>query len=220
MIRVVTVGNGAGNIVDQLRRNKTYSGVEFVYCDTDAEMLNTHGVETDKHVLLTPNMERVRKDVHSDNDIATVLVCCLGGKTTIKYALEIAWELSDYSDKTFYLATIPSSCEGAERRANALKVFEDITTEWGKCDIAVLQDNDNVPGCLNISQMDNGIVKFLDLLLSHLKKFHSEEEVVLPFAVWATKKQAFMALRAMYCNNPELNEYYKMNTFSIHSTPE
>lgn len=217
MIRVVAVGNGAGNIVDQLRRNKTYPDVKFVYCDTDVEMLDTHGVETDKHVLLTPNMERVRKDVHSDNDIATVLVCCLGGKTTSKYVLEIARVLSDYSDKTFYMASIPASYEGTERRANAISVFEDITKE---CEIAVLQDNDNVPGCLNISQMDNGIVKFLDLLLSHLKKFRNEEEAELPFAVWATKKQAFMALRAMYCNNPELDEYYKMNTFSLYCTPE
>lgn len=217
MMRIVAVGNGAGNIVDQLRKSKSFPDIEFIFCDTDHEDLGRHGSSEDKHVYLTPNMEKVRADVHSDNDFATILVCCLGGKTTSKYALEIAWELWDYSDKTYFFATIPASYEGPERRANALKVFEDITKEWKKSEISILQDNDKLPGSLSISQMDNGMVRLIDLLASHNKKIGSEEEAEFPFAVWATNKQAFMALRALYCNDPELSDYYKMHTFSFHN---
>lgn len=217
MIRVVAVGNGAGNIVDQLRKTKTFPDVEFLFCDTDKEALDRHGIAEDKHVLLTPNMEQLRKDVHADNAPGTVLVCCLGGHATSKYALEIAQELRDSSDKAYCVASIPASYEGAERIANAMRVFEQIT---GQCGISILQNNDNVPGCLNISQMDNGIVCLLDLLLSHPKKGTSKEDAELPFAVWATANQVNMALNALYSNNPELASYYEMGTFSFHKKSE
>lgn len=210
MIRVVAVGNGAGNIVDQLRKNKTFPYVEFLFCDTDEEALNRHGNPEDRHIVLTPNMEKVCKDIHSDNDIATILVCCLGGKTTSKYAMEIAQELWDYSDKTYFFATIPSVIEGAMRRSNSFSNFEDVADLF---DVAVLQDNDMIPEYLNMTQMDNGIVTMIESLLSSPSIDFSVDEDELPFIMTATPGQGLDALVALYNSSPQLADYGRMRTF-------
>lgn len=87
-------------------------------------------------------------------------------------------------------------------------------TYWS--DITVLQDDLKDPynfTCLNLYR---GMVRFLDLLLSHPQKGRSYELDDLPFGVWATEKQLWMALNAMYSNN--MPEYYEAGTFSFHKS--
>ena len=64
--------------------------------------------------------------------------------------------------------------------------------------------------------MDKGLVRFLDMLLSHPRKGRSSDLDDLPFGVWATEKQLWTALNAMYSNN--MPEFYEAGTFSFHKS--
>ncbi len=64
----------------------------------------------------------------------------------------------------------------------------------------------------------DAIAKLLALVLQHPRKGLSEDRDKLPFGVWATEKQLFMALNAFYSTNPEMGSYYKAKTFSFHKS--
>ncbi|WP_290396170.1 hypothetical protein [uncultured Duncaniella sp.] len=143
-----------------------------------------------------------------------VLVTCLGdyisGYSSWEYSSEIMSELWNYADHSYCITSLPFWA-GRQRPA-AIEMFKKITY-WS--DITVLQDDlkDPCNFCLNLYC---GMVRFLDLLLSHPQKGRSSELGDLPFGVWATEKQLLTALNAMYSNN--MPEYYEAGTFSFHKS--
>ena len=120
-------------------------------------------------------------------------------------------ELWSYADYTYCLTSLPFRAGG--KRDEALEIFNWITHY---SDITVLQDDLKEPYNYFPIEMDKGLVRFLDLLLSHPHKGRSSELDDLPFGVWATEKQLWMALNAMYANN--MPEYYDAGTFSFHKS--
>ena len=214
MFRVVALGYRAGMIIDRLRVNKDYKDIRFVYCNANEIFLSDVGRENDEHIHLK-NMEQCREAIHDDNELMAVLVTCLGYDWTRdnsrEYAAEIMSELWNYADHTYCFATIPFAPGG--HRPSAFEIFNSLTY-WS--DISVLQDDLKEPYMLDVLSMDEGLVQFLDLVLSHPRKGRSSELDELPFGVWATEKQVLTAMNAMYTNN--MPEYYKADTFSFHKS--
>ncbi|MDE7450407.1 MAG: hypothetical protein K2M72_09385 [Paramuribaculum sp.] len=214
MFRVVALGYRAAGIVDRLRATKEYDDVKFVYCNTDKDWLSGCGQEEDEHIHLK-NMAQCREAIHEDNELMAVLVTCLGYEwnrdNSREYAAEIMSELWNFADHTYCFATIPFAPGG--HRPSAFEIFESLTY-WS--DISVRQDDLKEPYMIDVLSMDKGLMRFLDLVLSHPYKGRSSERDKLPFGVWATEEQLWMALNAMYSNN--MPEYYKAGTFSFHKS--
>ncbi len=214
MFRVVALGYRAGMIVDRLRAKKNFDDIRFVYCNTDSNLLKACGKEEDEHILLT-DIAQCREAIHDDNELMAVLVTCMfgdvAGNDSWKYSSEIIYELWSYADYTYCLTSLPFWAGG--KRDEALEIFNWITDY---SNITVLQDDLKEPYNHFPIEMDKGLVRFLDLLLSHPQKGRSSELDDLPFGVWATEKQLWMALNAMYSNN--MPEYYEAGTFSFHKS--
>ncbi len=210
MFRVIALGLRAGVIVDRLRANKKYDDIRFVYCNSDNDRLMHCGTENDEHIFLS-NIPQCREAIHADNEQMAVLVTCLGQEydNSREYAADIISELWNYADRTYCFATIPFFAAG--KRTSAIEIFNSLTY-WS--DISVLQDDIMEPYGFFPLDMDNGLVRFLDLVLSHPRKGRSSRRDKLPFGVWATEKQLWMALNAMYSNN--MPQYYNAGTFTFH----
>lgn len=163
MFRVVALGYRAGMIVDRLRAKKNYDDIRFVYCNTDRRLLSEWGKDEDEHILLT-DIAQCREAIHDDNELMAVLVTCLGndlGNDSWKYASEIMYELWSYADYRYCLATLPFHAGG--KRKAALDIFKWLTDY---SDITVLQDDLKEPYNYFPFDMDKGLVRFLDMLLS------------------------------------------------------
>ena len=215
MFRVIALGYRAAEIVDRLRANKSYEDIRFVYCNANEDFLSDVGRENDEHIHLK-NIVQCREAIHDDNDRMAVLVTCLGydwgpSDTSREYAAEIMSELWNCADRTYCFATVPFAPGG--HRPSAFEIFNSLTY-WS--DISVLQDDLKEPYMIDVLSMDKGLVRFLDLILSHPRKGRSSEREEIPFGVWATEEQRWMALNAMYSNN--MPEYYKAGTFSFHKS--
>ena len=158
-------------------------------------------------------MTQCREAIHSDNDFMSVLVTDFSDDCSRQYAVEIMYELWSYAERAYCFASIPIWAGG--KRDSAVDVFKEITDY---SDITILQDNLKQGEDVFFINRDLGTVHFLDLLLSHPKKGLSSECDELPFGAWATEKQIYTALQAMYSNNPKMQRYYKAGTFSFHKS--
>lgn len=210
MFRVVALGYRAGMIVDRLRAKKKYEDIRFVYCNSDSRLLSGHVGKEDEHILLT-DIAQCREAIHDDNELMAILVTCLDEDCSRIYASEIMSELWNYADHSYCIASLPFVAGG--HRPAAIEEFNRITY-WA--DITVLQDDLKEPYRYHLLDLGIGIIRFLDMLLSHPRKGKSSQLDELPFGVWATEKQLWMALNAMYSNN--MPEYYEAGTFSFHKS--
>ena len=213
MYRVIALGYRAGMIVDRLRARKEYDDIKFVYCNTDSDLLRDCGNENDEHIHLV-DMTQCREAIHEDNDQMAVLITTLGYDFSIdksrEYASEIMSELCKGSARTYCFATLPFAAGG--NRPSAIEIFNTLTC---LSDISVCQDDSKEPYNYSFMlDMDRGLAGFINLILSHPRKGRSVHRDRQPFGVWATEKQLWMALHAMYSNN--MPEYYKAGTFSFH----
>lgn len=212
MFRVVALGYWAGEIIDRLRATGTYDDIRFVFCDTDERQLMAHGSEIDEHILLS-DIVQCREAIHDDNELMAVLVTMLSEDCSLKYATEIMSELRNNANRTYCFATIPFYAGG--KRDAALEVFKKLTY-WS--DISVAQDMLKMPDSVFFIDYYEAIAKLLVLVLEHPHKCFSSDQRDLPYGVWATEKQMFMALSAMYSNNPSMKEYYEAGTFLFHKS--
>lgn len=211
MYRVIALGHEAGEIVDQLRRTGIYDDIRFVFCDTESNRLKIHGRDDDEHVLLT-GIAQCREAIHDDCELMAVLVTSLEEGNAIKYAMEIMYELWSYADYTYCFATIPSGDAARNRNGSLVDAFNWITDY---SIITVLQDNSRLPESLD---RNKGLARLLGAVLQHPRKGLGEDHGESPFGVWATEKQLYIALQAMYSNYPELSGYYDAEVFSFHKS--
>lgn len=211
MYRVIALGHEAGEIVDQLRSAGIYDDIRFVFCDTELNRLKTHGRDNDEHVLLT-GIAQCREVIHDDCELMAVLVTSLEDEDLLKYAVEIMYELWSYADYIYCFATTPYADAVREKRGPLVDAFNWITDY---SIITVLQDNSRVPEDLG---RNKGMARLLESVLQHPRKGLSEDCDELPFGVWATEKQLYMALQAVYSNYPGLSGYYDAEVFSFHKS--
>lgn len=212
MFMVVALGYWAGEIIDRLRADGTYDDIRFIFCDTDEGQLMAQGNENDEHILLT-DIAQCREAIHDDNERMGVLVTTLNEDCSLQYASEVMSELWNCADRTYCFATIPFYAGG--KRVAAIEVFK-ATTCWS--DISIAQDMLKMPDSNFFIDYYDAIAKLLALVLKHPRKGLSEDRDKLPFGVWATEKQVFMALNAFYSNNHEMESYYNAGTFSFHKS--
>ena len=211
MYRVIALGHEAGEIVDQLRRTGIYDDIRFVFCDTESNRLKTHGRDDDERVLLT-GIAQCREAIHEDCELMAVLVTSLEEDDSLKYAMEIMYELWSYADYTYCFATTPYGDAVRKKDGSLVGAFNWIT-DYSL--VTVLQDNGRLPEDFGRSK---GMARLLELVLQHPRKGLSEDRDESPFGVWATEKQLYMALQAMYSNYPELSGYYDAEVFSFHKS--
>lgn len=211
MYRVIALGHEAGEIVDRLRSTDIYDDIRFVFCDTESNRLKTHGREDDEHVLLT-GIAQCREAIHDDCELMAILVASLEDDDSLKYAMEIMYELWSYADYTYCFATTPYG-DGVRETGGPLgSAFKWITDH---SIITILQDNNRLPEGLS---RNKGMARLLGSVLQHPRKGLSEDRDELPFGVWATEKQLYMALQAVYSNDPGLSGYYDAEVFSFHKS--
>lgn len=211
MYRVIALGHEAGEIVDQLRRTGIYDDIRFVFCDTESNRLKTHGRDDDERVLLT-GIAQCREAIHEDCELMAVLVTSLEEDDSLKYAMEIMYELWSYADYTYCFATTPNGDAVRKKDGSLVGAFNWIT-DYSL--VTVLQDNGRLPEDFGRSK---GMARLLELVLQHPRKGLSEDRDESPFGVWPTEKQLYMALQAMYSNYPELSGYYDAEVFSFHKS--
>lgn len=211
MYRVIALGHEAGEIVDQLRRTCIYDDIRFVFCDTESNRLKIHGRDDDEHVLLT-GIAQCREAIHDDCELMAVLVTSLEEDDSLKYAMEIMYELWSYADYTYCFATTPYGDAVRKKDGSLVGAFNWIT-DYSL--VTVLQDNSRLPEDFGRSK---GMGRLLELVLQHPRKGLSEDRDESPFGVWATEKQLYLALQAMYSNYPELSGYYDAEVFSFHKS--
>lgn len=211
MYRVVALGHEAGEIVDQLRRTGIYDDIRFVFCDTESNRLKIHGRDNDEHVLLT-GIAQCREAIHDDCELMAVLVTSLDEDESLKYAMEIMYELWNYADYTYCFATTPNG-DAVKGKGGSLATAFNWITDYSI--ITVLQDNSRLPEGLD---RNKGMARLLELILQHPRKGLSKDRDKSPFGVWATEKQLYMALQAVYSNYPGLNGYYDAEVFSFHKS--
>lgn len=210
MYRVVALGNWAGCVVDRLRETGIYDDIRFVFCDTDDRRLAAHGNKEDEHILLT-NLAQCREAIHDDCELMAVLVVDLE-EIAREYVIEIIYELWGYADYTYCFATGPALEEitkGAGKTAELFKWITDYSV------ITVYQDDSCLPEGLD---RNDGIAQLLGLVLNHPSKYKSDEREEVPFGVWATDKQLFMALQAVYSNHAQTQGYYEAESFTFHKS--
>lgn len=210
MYRVVALGDWAGCVVDRLRENGIYDDIRFVFCDTDERRLAAHGNKEDEHILLN-NLTQCREAIHDDCELMAVLVVDLE-EIAREYVIEIIYELWGYADYTYCFATGPALEEitkGAGKTAELFKWITDYSV------ITVYQDDSCLPEGLD---RNDGIAQLLGLVLNHPSKYKSDEREEVPFGVWATDKQLFMALQAVYSNHAQTQGYYEAESFTFHKS--
>ena len=215
MFRVVALGYRAGMIVDHLRAHKDYEDIRFVYCNTDEDFLSGVGREKDEHIHIT-SMSQCREAIHEDNELMAVLVTCLGydwgsSDASREYAAEIMSELWNYADHTYCFATIPFAPGGY--RLSAFEIFNSLT-DWSE--LSVLQEDLKEPYKIDPLEMDKGLVRFLELILSRPEKGGTFDYDEVPFGVSADSEQLLIAMNNLYAK--DMPEYYKAGTFSFHES--
>lgn len=211
MYRVIALGYEACEIVDQLRSNGIYDDIRFLFCDTESNRLKTHGQDDDERVLLT-GIAQCREAIHDDCELMAVLVTSIEENDSLKYAMEIMYELWSYADYTYCFATTPDG-DAIKKKGGPLADAFDWITDYSI--ITVLQDNSRLPEGLD---RNKGMARLLGAVLQHPRKGLSEDCDELPFGVWATEKQLYMALQAVYSNYPELSGYYDAEVFYFHKS--
>ena len=87
-IRILGVGNGGCNILDDIQKDEYYADATFVFCDDNADDLNKHGKRSDCKFLL--NMEQPNDFLFADESMdLTVIASALGGRTTSTFTAQI-----------------------------------------------------------------------------------------------------------------------------------
>lgn len=210
MYRVVALGDWAGGVVDRLRETGFYDDIRFIFCDTDERRLAAHGNKEDEHILLT-NLAQCREAIHDDCELMAVLVVSLE-EIAREYVIEIIYELWGYADYTYCFATGPDLVEITKGAGKSAELFKWITDY---SEITVFQDNSRLPVGLD---RNDGIAQLLGLVIHHPCKYKSDEREDVPFGVWATEKQLFMALQAVYSNHAQMQGYYNAESLTFHKS--
>lgn len=210
MYRVVALGDWAGGVVDRLRQNATYDDIRFVFCNADEGKLMTHGIERDEHILLR-DIAQCREAIHDDCELMAVLVVNLE-EIAREYVIEIIYELWGYADYTYCFASGTGLEDITSVGGKYAELFKWIT-DYSR--ITVFQDNSRLPQGLDCY---NGTALLLRLVIKHPRNGKSDVSKNAPLGVWATEKQMFMVLQAVYSNCIDLEGYSDADTFTFHES--
>lgn len=158
---VVAVGNGAGNVIDDFRKIRPdLPDIEYLYLDEDTTQLERHGTGHERKEILERSCETLR-NIFAERYDVVILVVCLGGFTGNYYGDAIAEELRGKCEKFLCIASLPFEFEGRIKRINAVAALGNIE-QW--CDLMAIQDNNCLPGDIDISDINGPMVITLGVL--------------------------------------------------------
>lgn len=81
MTTIISIGNGGCNVADSIRKNAMgFEEAQFIYCDTKAETLASHGGSNDAKLLLPVDMTAF-PDIFPKGCETVIILATLGGQT-------------------------------------------------------------------------------------------------------------------------------------------
>lgn len=166
-IRILGVGNGGCNILDDIQKDEYYADATFVYCDDNADDLNKHGKRSDCKFLL--NMEQPNDFLFADESMdLTIIASALGGRTTSTFTAQITEACRKQSKMVLGVIAMPFATEGQQCVDTAKQALEALNPLY---DVLLIQYNDQIPGNLLISDANDPLCSGLKRLCLSLKVY-------------------------------------------------
>lgn len=177
-IRIIGVGNGGCNILDDIQKDEYYADATFVYCDSDARSLNRHGKGADCKLLL--NVEQSNDFLFADESIdLTIIASALGGRTTSTFTAQITEASRKQSKMVLGVIAMPFATEGQQCVDTAKQILEALRPLY---DALLIQYNDLIPGYLLISDMNDPLCSGLRRLCLALNESNAYDLNALSMA--------------------------------------
>ena len=155
MKKIIAVGNAGGNISYSIRKQGIgVEDAEFVYIDTDQESLFNHGLDTDKHILISKDVtgeDKVLADEMTEDVDLVVITAGLGGETGSHCSAAVGWAAGNAGIDTVAFLSMPFHFEGEKKIAKAKECLEGLKVVF---DEGFIQENDQLDGGLNMTDMD------------------------------------------------------------------
>lgn len=159
-IRIIGVGNGGCNILDDIQKDEYYADTTFVYCDDDADALNKHGKGSDCNVLLKIELPNDFSFADESIDL-TIIASALGGRTTSTFTAQITEACRKQSKMVLGVIAMPFAMEGQQCVDTAKQDLEALRPLY---DALLIQYNDLIPKNLLISDMNDPLCSGLKRL--------------------------------------------------------
>ena len=164
-IRIIGIGNGGCNILDDIQNDEYYADAKFVYCDYEADDLSKHGKEHDCKFLL--NLEQPNDFSFADDTDLTIIASALGGRATSTFSAQITEACKRRSKMIIGVIALPFAMEGQRRIDTAKQILKTLKPLY---DALLIQDNALVPKNIGLSDMNDPICCGLKRLCMALKE--------------------------------------------------
>ena len=164
-IRIIGIGNGGCNILDDIQKDGYYADAKFVYCDYEADDLSRHGKEHDCKLLL--NLEQPNDFSFADDTDLTIIASALGGRATSTFSAQITETCKKGSKMIIGVIALPFAMEGQRRIDTAKQILETLKPLY---DALLIQDNALISKNIELSDMNEPICSGLKKLCMALKE--------------------------------------------------
>lgn len=151
-IRIVGIGNGGCNILDDIQKDEYYADVKFVYCDYEADDLSKHGKGHDCKLLL--NLEQPNNFSFADDTDLTIIASALGGRATSTFSAQITEACKRRSKMIIGVIALPFAMEGQRRIDTAKQILKTLKPLY---DVLLIQDNALIQKKIELSDMNEPI---------------------------------------------------------------
>ena len=171
--KIIGIGNGGCNIVDDLRRNDSFCEAEFVYYDYESEDLNRHGNDNDHRFLL--DIEHPADIPIVDNKVdVTIVASALGGRVTTLFSEKISLAYRQLTNVMIGAMALPLKMEGLVQCEKAAEIRNILKTLY---DVSIIQDNEKLSGDLFITQMNVPLCEALGIAINSFSDSQPEHDL-------------------------------------------
>lgn len=142
MTTIISIGNGGGNIADSIRKNAMgFEDTQFIYCDTKAEALASHGNSNDAKLSLASDMTEF-PDIFPKGCETVIVLATLGGQTGNLVAPLAVKKAKEAGIKRIIGAvTLPFDFEGEERGIRAREAAKEMAPS---CNEMLIRENEEL----------------------------------------------------------------------------
>ncbi|MCH5173902.1 MAG: hypothetical protein J1D85_06805 [Bacteroidales bacterium] len=171
--RIIGIGNGGCNIVDDLRKVNLTHEVEFVYYDYESEELRRHGNDNDCRILL--DIGHPADIPIADNKVdVTIVASALGGRATTMFSEKISLAYRQLTGTMVGAMTLPFKTEGTVQCEKAKEFLKNLKASY---DVSIIQDNDKLPGGLNVIQMNLPLCEAVGTAINKFSNSQQEDNL-------------------------------------------
>ena len=171
--RIIGIGNGGCNIVDDLRKINLSHETEFVYYDYESDDLHRHGNEKDRRILL--DIGHPADIPIADNRVdVTIVASALGGSATTIFSGKISRAYQQRTGIMIGVMTLPLKMEGIVQCEQAQEMLKNLKAFY---DVSIIQDNEKLPGDLNVIQMNLPLCETLGTAMNKFSNSQSANDL-------------------------------------------